>query len=92
MRTLSNPARAKRRVAIDAAMILVIVLLMTQMWLLTGTLESYLAGHHDVALPGMIVSGAMFLACFGLYRLVIRLDRTPESEKEQHGQGPWNIG
>ena len=92
MKALSSPVRAKRRVAVDAAMMLVIILLITQMWLLTATLESYLAGHHDVALPGMAVSAVLFLACLALYRLVIRLDRSPEQEAEPHGLGPWKIG
>jgi hypothetical protein len=91
MKAVSNAARRKRRVAVDAAMILIIILLMTQMWLLTATLESYLAGHHDVALPGMLVSAVLFLACAALYWLVIRLDRSPEAEEEPHGLGPWNI-
>ena len=84
-------ARKKRRVAVDASMMIVIILLMTQMWLLTATLESYLAGHHDVALPGMLTSAALFLACFAIYRVVVRLDRAPETEKEVHGLGPWDI-
>jgi hypothetical protein len=92
MKALSSAARRKRRVAVDATMILIVILLMTQMWLLTATLESYLAGHHDVALPGMLVSAALFLACAALYWLVIRLDRSPEPEEEPHGLGPWNIG
>jgi hypothetical protein len=91
MKALSNPVRARRRTAIDAALVLVIVLLMMQMWLLTATLESYLAGHHDAALPGMLLSGALFFACFGLYQLVRRLDRAPEPEEEPHGLGPWQI-
>ena len=92
MNTTSNPARKKRRVAVDASMMMVIILLMTQMWLLTATLESYLAGHHDVALPAMLVSAVLFLACGGLYWLVIRLDRSPKTEEEPHEWGPWNIG
>lgn len=92
MKANVNAARAKRRVAVDAAMIMIIILLMTQMWLLTATLESYLAGHHDVALPGMLASLVLFLVCAALYWLVIRLDRSPEPEQEPHGQGPWNIG
>jgi hypothetical protein len=91
MKALSNPARKKRRVAVDAVMILVIILLMTQMWLLTATLESYLAGHHDVVLPGMLASAALFLVCAGLYWLVLRLDRSPEPEQESHGLGPWSL-
>jgi hypothetical protein len=92
MKALSNPARKKRRVALDAAMILVIILLMMQMWLLTATLESYLAGHHDVALPGVLASAVLFLGCAALYWFVIRLDKSPEPEQEPHGLGPWKLG
>ena len=44
--------RRRRRAAVDADMIFVVVMLTVQMWLLTATLESYLAGHDSVALPG----------------------------------------
>lgn len=74
---VSKPVRERRRVAIDAALLFVIILLMTQMWLLTATLESYLAGHHDVALPGMLVSGVLFAACVAIYRFVDQLDKSP---------------
>ena len=91
MKALPNEARKKRRVAIDAALLFVVILLITQMWLLTATLESYLAGHVDVALPGLLTSAVLFLACFAIYRLVVRLDRAPEKEEEPHGLGPWDI-
>jgi len=89
-----NPARRKRGVAIDAAMVMVILVLMVQMWLLTATLESYLAGHHGVALPGFISSLALFGVCAFLYRLVLRIDRIKEKEhaSEQTRSGPWSIG
>lgn len=96
MNGLSNPARRRRRVAIDAAMIMVILVLMVQMWLLTATLESYLAGHHDAALPGFIVSIVLFAVCTFLYRLVLRIDRMKEREQapapEGPRPGPWSIG
>ncbi len=91
MKAVVDEARKKRRVAIDAALLFIVVLLITQMWLLTATLESYLAGHADVALPGLILSGVLFLACLAMYRLVVRLDQSPESEQEPHGLGPWDI-
>ena len=75
MRPDLNRLRERRRTVIDAAMIFVVILLITQMWLLTATLESYLAGHVDVALPGMLVSGVLFLVCLGLYRFVDKADR-----------------
>jgi hypothetical protein len=91
MKALSHAVRARRRVAIDAAIVLIIVLLMAQMWLLTATLESFLAGHHAAALPGALVSLVLFVGCFGLYLLVIRLDRAPEPDPEPRGFGPWDI-
>jgi hypothetical protein len=72
--------RKRRRTVIDAAIIFVVIVLMVQMWLLTATLETYLAGHRSAALPAMIVSAVLFAACFGLYRFVSRIDRLPEDK------------
>jgi hypothetical protein len=60
--------------AIDAAMVLIVVLLIVQMWPLSATLESYLAGRRDAAVRGVIISAILFLACLGLYRFVDRID------------------
>jgi hypothetical protein len=94
MKDLSNPARRRRRVAIDAAMLMVILVLMMQMWLLTATLESYLAGHRQVALPAFLSSIALFAVCAFLYRLVLRIDRIKERGQASDGPrpGPWRIG
>ena len=94
MKGLPHIARRRRRVAIDAAMVMVILVLMVQMWLLTATLESYLAGHVGVALPGLLASIALFAVCLFLYRLVLRIDRQHErvQESEGHSDGPWHIG
>ena len=92
MKEPSSPARQRRRVAVDAAMVFIVVILMTQMWLLTATLELYLAGHTGVSLPGFIVSLVLFGVCCGLYRLVVRLDRLPEPGARQIDAGPWRIG
>jgi hypothetical protein len=91
MNGLPQEIRRKRRVAIDAALLLIVILLVTQMWLLTATLESYLAGHAGVALPGLLVSAVLFGACFVIYRFVVRLDRAPEPEPDRPGAGPWDI-
>jgi hypothetical protein len=70
----SHPPQNRGLTAIDGAMVLIIVLLIVQIWLLSATLESYLAGHHEAALPGAIVSGILFVACLGLYLFVDRID------------------
>ncbi|MBP6703377.1 MAG: hypothetical protein KBH14_00850 [Vicinamibacteria bacterium] len=61
--------------ALDGAISLIAILLIVQMWLLTATLEAFLAGHHEVATPGAILSGLLFAASFGLYRFIEGIDR-----------------
>jgi len=61
--------------ALDAAIALIATLLVVQMWLLTATLEAYLAGHEGVAAPAVLVSALLFAACFGLYRSIVSIDR-----------------
>lgn len=61
--------------AITGALALIAMLLVIQMWLLTATLEAYLAGHLDVALPGAIASGVLLLASVGLYVFLEGVDR-----------------
>lgn len=74
---MSAPVRPANRslTAIDGAIALIAVLLIVQMWLLTATLEAFLAGHHDAALPAAIVSAVLFGACFALYVFINRADR-----------------
>jgi predicted Co/Zn/Cd cation transporter (cation efflux family) len=55
-------------------MVLIVVLLIVQIWLLSATLESFLAGHREAAIPGAIISGVLFLACLALYLFVARID------------------
>jgi len=89
-----NPLeRRRRRAAVEAAMACVILLLVVQMWLLTATLESYLAGHRGVAGAAFVVSLALFLVCLALYGLVMRLDRSRgPDDRTRSASGPWQIG
>ena len=68
------PGRRHGLTAIDGALALIALLLIVQMWLLTATLESYLAGYHEATLPAVIISGSLFLACGGIYLFVARID------------------
>jgi hypothetical protein len=61
--------------AIDGAIAMVAILLVVQMWLLTATLESSLAGYEAAALPAALVSGVLFSGALGLYLFIERLDR-----------------
>ena len=73
--TASGRPPSRGLTAIDAAIALIAVLLIVQMWLLTATLEAFLAGHHGPAVPAAIVSAVLFAACFALYLFIERLDR-----------------
>lgn len=60
--------------AINGAMVLIIILLIVQIWLLSATLEAFLAGHTETAIPGAVISGLLFAACLALYLFVDRID------------------
>jgi hypothetical protein len=70
-----HPPQRRGLTVIDGALALIAILLIVQMWLLTATLEGFLAGHREGVLPGAILSGALLLACLGLYQFVRGVDR-----------------
>ena len=74
MAEAGESGQKKGLTAIDAAMALIVVLLLVQIWLLTTTLETFLAGYKETALPAAIVSGLIFAACIGLYLFIDRID------------------
>jgi CHASE2 domain-containing sensor protein len=77
---MDNPEPTQRRrglVAIDGAMALIAVLLIVQVWLLSATLEAFLAGHTNPVIPAAIFSGLLFAACAALNVFVDGIDRDP---------------
>ena len=73
--TRNHSQQSRRLTAIDAITALIVILLVVQIWLLSATLDAYLAGHTETALPGGIVSGVLCAACFAMYGFVRRVDR-----------------
>lgn len=72
----ADPHKQRRGlVAIDGAMALIVILLIVQIWLLSATLETYLAGHSSAVIPAAIFSGLLFSACLALNFFVGRVDR-----------------
>lgn len=69
--------------SIDGAIALITILLVIQMWLLTATLESYLAGHSEPILPAAIISCVLFAACGGLFLFIRRIDVDVRSRDER---------
>lgn len=75
---MANLERFKQRrglVAINGAMTLIVIFLVAQVWLLSATLETFLAGHKGAVLPAAIFSGLAFLGCLALNLFVTRVDR-----------------
>jgi uncharacterized membrane protein (DUF485 family) len=68
--------RARSLTAVNGAIALIAILLIVQMWLLTATLEAFLAGHLETAIPGAVTSGLLFAGSFFLYRLIVKVDRS----------------
>lgn len=75
----AGPQTARGLTALDGAISLIAILLIVQMWLLTATLEAFLAGYREAAIPGAILSGLLFAASFGLYRFIEGIDRSARS-------------
>lgn len=73
------PQQRRGLTAIDAITALIIILLVVQIWVLSATLDAFLAGHVETALPGAIVSGVLFAACLAMYGFVRRVDRDAQS-------------
>jgi hypothetical protein len=69
------PPQSRGLGAITGAMSLIVVLLMIQIWLLSATLDSYLANRQGAVVPAAVISAVIFLFCFGLYVFVERIDR-----------------
>ncbi len=76
MALYDSPARKRAARAMDAAMLLIVVLLVIQIWLLTASVELWLSGRRQVVLPAMLLSGSLFAGCVGLLALARRTDRT----------------
>ena len=66
---------------IDGALALIVILLIVQMWWLTASLEAYLSGYHESALPAAMVSGILFALCLLLFLFIRGVDR--EARKRQ---------
>lgn len=67
------PPQSRGLAVISGAMALIVILIMVQIWLLTATLESYLAGGGGMV-AAAVFSGIMFAICVVLYIFVARVD------------------
>lgn len=79
------PPTRKPLTAVTGALAVIVVLLVTQMWLLTATLEAYLGDDAGAALPGAILSGGLLAGVGAMYVLILRLDARARRAGEGRG-------
>jgi nitrate reductase gamma subunit len=75
----NSPVRERAAKATDAVLALLVILLVLQVWLLSASVELWLAGHHEVAVPAAAVSGLLFAGGAGLMILMRRTERRARS-------------
>ncbi len=68
-------SREQRLRILAGVVSIVVVIVVLQLWLLTATMNAYLGGDHDVALPAGVASLTCFVLNLGLLRYVYRLER-----------------
>ena len=50
------------------AIVFIAVILVLQLWLLTSSLDAYLAGEHRIVLPAAVASGFCVFICWRLLK------------------------
>lgn len=68
-------SRAQRLMILSGMVSIVVLIVALQLWLLTATMNAYLGGDGDVALPAFAASLVCFALNLGLLRYVYRLER-----------------
>jgi hypothetical protein len=66
--------RRQRMTIVNGMLVLVVVIVVIQLWLLTGTMNAYLGGDTAVVVPAALVSIAMLALNIGLLTYLYRLE------------------
>lgn len=69
---MARDAHQSARVVIDAALAMIAIVLIVQMWLLSATLNAFLGGRRAVVLPAALVSLALGAVAVALGAFVRR--------------------
>ena len=69
-------SREQRVTIIHGMLIFVLVVVVLQLWLLTATMNAWLGGDDSIVWPAAAVSAACLALNVGLFRYLVRLERT----------------
>ena len=67
--------REQRTTIVYGILGFVVVLVVLQLWLLTATMNAYLAGQEKVIIPAAVASIVCFLLNVGLLTYIYRMER-----------------
>ncbi len=69
-------SREQRTTVIHGMLIFVLIIIVLQLWLLTATMNAWLGGDDSIVWPAAAASGACLALNAGLFRYLVRIDRT----------------
>ena len=69
-------SREQRVTIIQGMLMLVMVVVVLQLWLLTATMNAWLGGDDSIVWPAAAASAACLALNVGLYRYLVRMERT----------------
>lgn len=69
-------SREQRLTIIHGMLIFVLIIVVLQLWLLTATMNAWLGGDESVVWPAAAASAAGLGLNAGLFRYLVRLERT----------------
>ena len=68
--------RDQRTIIIYGMLFFVLIVVVLQLWLLTATMNAWLGGDQSVVWPAATASAACFALNLGLFRYLVRIERT----------------
>ena len=68
--------RDQRMTIVNGMMAFVLIIVILQLWLLTGTMHAWLGGDESIVWPGLAVSAGGLGLSLGLFWYLRRLERT----------------
>ena len=69
-------SRQQRMTIIQGMLLFVLIVVVLQLWLLTATMNAWLGGDGSIVWPAAAASGACLGLNVGLYRYLVRIERT----------------
>jgi hypothetical protein len=78
-------SREQRATIVSGMLVFALIVVVLQLWLLTATMNAWLGGDDAIVWPAAAASGACFALNLGLFRYLVRLERTGKASSTRAG-------